>query len=211
MCEGLIDNFKILYQRFASIRDNTGMQSPDVMDEAKDSFYSICNVFIDRIGEEFDCTLDEEYLNSHYEDTPSLALAMYLFFVLHLRSNLYNVLLAFISAHLKELATHFEEMRARKDSISEVNRSMEDQDVALVASNIYDVVDWIMENMDPDTFFASMEPDYVALKPIQTLYEQGALTGNFVIAMRDILKENISMKGRVCFDIICKLKGYQMT
>ena len=211
VCEGMIDNFKILYQRYASIRDNEGMQNPDVVDEAQEAFFNICDMFVTRIGEEFDFTVDDAYRDTHYQDIPSLALTFYLFFVLDLRSNLYNVLLTYISKNMDVVVTQFEELRSRKDSISEVNRKLEDQNVALVASNIYDVVDWVMDNIDPEEYFSCMEPDYVALAPVKKMFDDGIMNGNFVESIRDILKENISMKGRVCFDIVCRLKGYKLT
>ena len=211
ICDSMPDNFKILYQRYTSIQENTGMQDPDIMETVKDAFYNICLIFIKTIGEEFDFDVDECFLDDHHEELPSIALQFYLFFVLNLRSNLYDVLIHFISAHLDELATQFDEMKQRKDSITEINRRMEDQRVGLIASNIYDVVDWVLENIDEDTFFQYMEPDYIALPPVKDMFERGDMTGNFMVPLRDLLKENIFMKGRICFDIICKLKGYDMT
>lgn len=208
--EGMIDNFKILYQRYTSIKNNTGTQDPDIMEEVKDRFYDICGMFVTRISSEFGINVDDEYIEDHYEELPSIALQFYLFFVLNLRSNLYNVLLTYINQHVEDLSGQFEEMRQRKDSITEVNRSLEDPNIALIASNIYDVVDYVMEVMDDNTFFDCMESDYVALAPVKNMYESGDMTGNFSVVLRDLLKENISMKGRICFDIICKLKGYQM-
>ena len=114
-------------------------------------------------------------------------------------------------AHTKDIAAQFEEQRQRKDSVTEVNRSMDDPDVALIASNIYDVVDWCMEQMEPDLFFANMEKGYVALAPMRQMYDEGTIDGAFLPAIADILKENIALKGRICFDIICRLKGYTFT
>lgn len=211
VCEVMIDNFKILYQRYTSVINSTGMQDPDTVDQVKTAFFQICDNYIDHIADEFGMTVDDCYLDLHYGDLPSIALQFYLFFVLDLRSNLYNVLLTYISSHTKELASMLEQMKPRKDSITEVNRRMEDQEVAIIASNIYDVVDWIMENLDVEEFFEYMERDYIALAPMERMIENGNLNGDFTSVMGTILKENLQMKGRICFDIICKLKGYQMS
>lgn len=210
VCEGLVDNFKILYQRYTSIQENAVTHDPDFGMEVQNAFYGICRMFITRISEEFNFTVDEDYLEKQEGNLPSIALQFYLFFVLDLRSNLYNVLLTFISKHMDELAAQFESLRSKKDSITELNKRMENLNVALIASNIYDVVDWIMDSIDPDGYFTYMEQDYVALAPVRTMYESGEMSGEFTEAIRDILKENISMKGRICFDIICKLKGYTL-
>jgi hypothetical protein len=209
-CETMIDNFKILYERYASIRDHEKGVDPEVYSQAEELFYRICLLYINHITEAFNFTVDSTYLEEHYKELPSVALQLYLFFVLDLRSNLFNVLLSFIGQHTKELAAQFEEMRQRRDAVSEVNRSMEDQDVALIASNIYDVVDWVIDQMTAEDFFANMEEGYVALAPMLNMYNEGIIDGGFMSHIRTIVKENISLKGRVCFDIICRLKGYDL-
>lgn len=206
-CERFIDNFKMLYTRFASLQRQEP-RDPDVCEEAKDLFYGIASMYIDRIADEFGITVDDQYLQDNWEELPSIALQFYLFFVLDLRSNLFHVLINFISFNMEAIVDHFEERRQRKDSVTEVNRSMENPDVALIASNIYDVVDWAMEQMEPTMFFDYMEKSYVALDPMKRMYDEGTIDGEFVSSLASILKENIALKGRVCFDIICKLKGY---
>lgn len=209
-CEGLTDNFKLLYVRYASIRDGDTAMNPDDFDLLTQKFHDICKIFLNKITDYFNITIDEEYLEDHQNDLPSVALAYYVFFVLDLRSNLFNVLLSYISSHLPEIASQFEEMRERKDSISETNRTMADQNVALVCSNIYDVVDWSMEQMDVEEFFSHMEKGYIVLGPMKAMYDKGYMDGAFLDRLRELIKENITMKARICFDIICRLKGYEL-
>lgn len=209
-CEGMIDNLKMLYKRYASIRDQKYAADPDTQDQAKALFYNICEMYIRRITDTFDISLDETYQEDHYEDLPSIALLLYVFFVLDLRSNLYNVLLSYIGQHIDEIAEQFDAMRQRKDSISEVNRTLEDQDIALIASNIYDVIDYVMADMDAETFFENMESGYIGLAPMKTMYTSCVIDDGFIDILRDILKENIAMKARIGFDIICRLKGYNL-
>lgn len=210
VCDGMIDNFKLLYTRYANIRDSSGVQLPDVIDEVESIFMQICETFIDLICKEFGMSMDEVYLDNHRGDLPSIALAFYLFFVLDYRSNLYHVLLTYIQNHMTDIVSQFESMRQKRDSVTEVNRSLQDQNIALVASNAYDIVDWALDQMEDDEFFDCMEKGYVALDPIRSLYDKGYLTGSFIVAARNLLHENISMKGRICFDLICKLKGYEL-
>lgn len=209
-CEGLTDNFKLLYVRYASIRDGDTAMNPDDFDLLTVKFQDICKIFLTRITDYFNISIDEEYLADHIANLPSVALAYYLFFVLDLRSNLFNVLLSYISSHLDEIAGQFEELRERRDSISEINRTMNDQKVALVCSNIYDVVDWAMEQMDVDDFFSHMEKGYYVLGPMKNMYDKGYMDGAFLDRLRELVKENITMKARICFDIICRLKGYEL-
>ena len=208
-CERFIDNFKMLYSRFASIRDQEP-RDPDVFENAKDLFYDICSMYIDRIADEFDITVDDQFIEDNWEDLPSVALQFYLFFVLDFRSNLSYALFNYIGNHLTDIANQFEGAKQRRDAFSESNKVMEDPDTALIASNIYDVVDWIMEQLDAESFLDLMEPGYVALEPMKKMVEEGTIDGVFVPAIGHILRENISLKGRICFDIICKLQGYDL-
>jgi len=209
-CEGMIDNFKVLYQRYASMRANPHASEPETFEEVQNLFFSICEMYIKHITEAFDMSIDEEYLADHDAEIASIALQFYLFFVLDLRSNLFNVMLTFIGRNTELIASQFESMRQRKDSITEVNRIMDDQNVALIASNIYDVLDWVMAEMDADTFFDCMEDGYIALAPMKKMYQENVIDGGFIDALRDIMRENISMKARIGFDIICRLKGYDL-
>lgn len=209
-CETLIDNFKNLYARYKAIRDGDEAVPPEVHDEVQNRFYDICQMFIDHIDTEMGLSFSEEYLADHQGDLPTIALQLYLFFVLDFRSNLFNVLLSYISAHIEDIAPQFEELRQRRDSVTAVNSSMHDQNIALVCSNIYDVVDWVMTQMDGETFFANMEKGYIAYPPVYKLYQENVIDGGFVMAAKDIIKENLSMKGKICFDIICRLKGFDL-
>lgn len=205
-CEGLIDNFKMLYKTYASVNENKNIDS-DTKEEVHDAFTAICNVYIEEICAKFGLTVDEDYLESHEKSVPNVALALYLFFVLNFRSNLYDVLLRYISKNSSIIAENFDAMRQRHDAITMVNREMEDQDIALIASNIYDVVDWVVSQMNNDTYLENMDSAYTALGPTVQMFNDAVVNGDFVETIGDIIQSNIDMKGRVCFDIVCRLKG----
>lgn len=207
-CEYMIDNFKSLYVKYSAIRDSDGGTDSDTFDQIQSLFYDVCEMYIDQITDRFNISLDEQFKEEHGNDLPSIALQFYLFFVLDLRSNLYNVLLSYISQHTTEIASQFESMKQKKDSITEVNRSLEDQNIALIASNIYEVIDWVMSQLDAETFFENMEEGYVVLAPMKKMYDQCVIDGGFIDVLRDVLHDNIALKARIGFDIICRLKGY---
>lgn len=206
----LVDNFQLIYQRYSTVKTHPERTSVETKDDVEDLYLNICRMYVDMIGDSFNAQIDEEFLEDHEKSMAATALAYYLFFVLHLRSNLFNVLLSFISSHKSTIAANFESLRQRHDAVTETNRSIEDPDVALITSCIYDVIDWVMEEMTADDFFLHMEDGYVAKDPIRKLYEDGHIDGGFVVAMRDLLKENISLKARIGFDIICRLRGFDI-
>lgn len=208
--EHMDDNFKLLYTRYAAIKDENSTTTPETKEEVERMFRDVCEMYITMIGGAFEAEIDSEYFLDHEGNLASLALQYYLFFILDLRSNVFNVLLSYISSHKADIAAQFEELRQRHDSITEANRSLEDPDIALIASNIYEVIDWVLEQIDAETYFDNLEEGYVVTEPMRKLYDRGVIDGGFIIAIRDILHDNVSMKARVGFDIICRLKGYEL-
>lgn len=210
-CEIMTDNFKLLYVKYASLLQQRDQIGPDMFQEAQDRFFQICEIFIEEISKNIGFTVDTDYLNDHMGNIPAITLPIYLFFVLDLRSNLTNVLLSFIYRNTETIWETFKDRMQKHDSVTAVNRtSVDDQTMALIASNIYDVVNWCMEQMDTETFMENMEHGYVALEPVQVMISEGAIVGmeSFVDSMKDLLQENIALKARICFDIICRIKGY---
>lgn len=209
-CESLIDNFKPIYLRYSSILNREEYTDEDTKESIQTAFYDVCELFVSKISDAFNFSVSEKYVEDHYKDLPSLALLFYLFFILDLRSNLYNVLLNVISEGLDELAAHFEDKKGKHDSLTEISKRTMDANVGIIASNIYDVVDYCMENMTPEMYLDHMEEGYIALKPMKDLYDNAEIGGEWIYAIRDFFKENISMKGKICFDIICRLKGIDL-
>ena len=211
-CEIMTDNFKMLYVKYASLTQQQSEIGPDMYQEAQERFFHICEIFIEEISKKLGFTIDHDYLNDNMANIPAMTLPIYLFFVLDLRSNVTNVLLSFIYRNTETLWETFKDRMQKHDSVTAVNRtSVDDQTMALIASNIYDVVNWCMTQMNTEMFMENMEHGYVALDPIKAMIEQGAIIGmeSFVDTLKDILTENIALKARICFDIICRIKGYK--
>lgn len=208
-CDIVVDNFRILYQTFASVNKKRDEVPEEEFDEVEDRFFKVCEIFIEEICLKFGITLNDEYIESHYRDLPALCLALYAFFFLEFKSNLYTVLRNFIKKNQTDIALAFENAKNKKDASTLANKSIEDESVALIVSNIYDVVEWAMDQMDSDMFMDLVD-NTIAYKAIEPLYNAGILAGNFVDAICDIMKENISLKGRICFDLICNLKGIEI-
>lgn len=211
-CEIMTDNFKNFYVKYASLTQQRSEIGPDMYQEAQDRFFQICDIFIEEISKKLGFMVDQDYLNDHMDSIPAMTLPIYLFFVLDLRSNVTNVLLSFIYKNSEAIWETFKDRLQKHDSVTAVNRAVvADQTMALIASNAYDIVDWCMEQMTAELYMENCEAGYVALEPIQGMIDQSAISGMdaFVDSLKDILHENIALKARICFDIICRIKGYK--
>lgn len=211
-CELMADNFKMLYTKYATIRQNRADIDSELYQTAEDRFLEICNVFIQEISKKFGFTVGEDFLEENAQNVANIALPLYLFFVVDFRTNMYNVLLSFINKNRSELAEVFKERANKHDAITSVNKALEDQVVALIASNIYDVIDWCLEAMDAQILFENVEQGYMAAEPVKSMTDNGQIIGMdaAVDTIRDILKTNIPLKARIGFDIICRLKGIEL-
>lgn len=209
-CEHMVDNFQLLYARYKKITEGDQSVEETTLDEIKALYQDICELFIRKIADAYNISLDETYIEDHEGDLHNMALQLYLFFVLDFQSNLFNILLGFISEHIEDIAKQFEGLRARRDSITEVNRTMEDQNIALVCSNIYDVIDWVLEQLEPELFLDYLEDSYLCKRPMVTFLDRGVIDGGFMGTIRDNVKANISLKGKIGFDIIIRLKGVKL-
>ena len=136
-CENMIDNFKILYTKYASIQENQDQMDEDDYNYTVARFYKICELFIEEVCDKYNISINEEYLNDHYGDIPRLALCLYRFFVIDFKGNLYHVLLTYIQENMEQIAQAFESAKLKRDASTLVNKKIEDSNVGLVVSNIY--------------------------------------------------------------------------
>lgn len=206
-CENMIDNFKILYTKYASIQENQDQMDEDDYNYTVARFYKICELFIEEVCDKYNISINEEYLNDHYGDIPRLALCLYRFFVIDFKGNLYHVLLTYIQENMEQIAQAFESAKLKRDASTLVNKKIEDSNVGLVVSNIYDIADWVIEQLDEDTYMDFVGQDYLLLDTLKDLFDKDIIVGDFTTVILEILQTNIAMKGRVCFDLICKFKG----
>lgn len=213
-CEFFTDNFKMFYQHYASLKNKRDEVGVDLFEEAEVRFLQICRIFMDEIAKKYGFQLDQDYLAEHEKDIPSLTLPLYLFLVLDVRSNLFNVVISFISKNHDAIWETFKDSLSKHDSVTVVNRNnMEDPFVALVASNTYSIVDWVMDQLNMEIFLENSEPGYAAYGPFRQMIDDGIIEGEDVIidTFRDMIHNNIALKARICFDIVCKIKGFNLT
>ena len=206
-CENLIDNFKILYSKYASIREEKDNMDEDDFQFTENRFYKICAIFIDEVCEKYGLHLNDDYLEEHYSDTPKIALCLYRFFVIDFKSNLYHILLHYINENQTMISEAFDSAKLKRDASTMANKNIDNEDVSLIVSNIYDIAEWILDQINEDIYLDSVSSEYLLLDQIKYLFENGILVGEFTDEIRNILQNNIALKGRICFDLICKLKG----
>lgn len=200
-----VDHFKPLYYKYQSII-NTESNEAEIKDQAKQKFLDICTIFLSIISKKFNINIDDNWLDDNYNNIPGLAMALYSFFVLDMESNIYDVCLNYIKKNQSFVYESFEDRKNKKDAATLVNKKIMSQEKAIIISNIYDITSWILTQLSEEDFIKYLNIDYLPLKLISNMLEEGLVSGDFMMEINDIYSSNISLKSSVCFRLISFLK-----
>lgn len=200
------DHFKPLYYRYKRVMDSEG-NSDEIVQTAETKFINICNIFLTMICKKFNLVIDQEWKDNHYKDLPGFTMAMYSFFVLDLKSNMYDVCFNFITKNKSDIYATFEDRKNKKDAMTLVNKKILSPEMAVIVSNIYDVTTWIMSQLSEEQFLNYLNQDYLPLKLIRGLLEDGIMSGEFMEEVNEIYCKNFSFKSDVCFKLISNMKA----
>lgn len=202
-----LDHFRPLYVAYTNLKEYD--MTEDDRKEAESRFYKICEAFLKIICNKFNITLDEAFISENYNNLPAITLSMYVFFVVDIKKNISTVLNSYIHRNSKELNKIFDSYRNKKDASSLVNKKYISSEYALIISNIYEISEWILDNLDNEEFLDYSDQDYLPLKFIKDLYNDGTMSGAFAEKISEIFKTELTMKSQICFDII--LNGRSLT
>ena len=200
-----VDHFKPLYYKYKKILDSEG-NSDEIRRTAEIKFTNICNIFLAMICRKYNLSIDLEWKDDHSQDLPGFTMALYSFFVLDLKSNIYNVCFNFINRNKNDIYSTFEDRKNKKDAMTLVNKKILTPEMAVIVSNIYDVTTWIMNQLTEEQFVLYLDQDYLPLKLIKGLLEDGIMSGDFMEELNNIYCTNFSVKSDVCFNLISNMK-----
>lgn len=197
----VVDHFKPLYYKYQSIL-NTDENPDEIKDSAKQKFMDICEIFLSLISEKYHINIDSTWIDDNYNNIPGLAMALYSFFVLDIESNIYDVCLNYIKKNQTFVYESFEDRKNKKDASTLVNKKLMSQDMAVILSNIYDITSWVLSQLSEEDFISYINADYLPLKLISNMVDEGLINGDFMTDINDIYNSNIGLKSSVCFQLI---------
>lgn len=200
-----VDHFKPLYYKYQSIV-NTNENSDEVKDTAKQRFMDICTIFLSIISKKYNISIDSNWVDDNYNNIPGLAMALYSFFVLDIESNIYDVCLNYIKKNQEFIYESFEDRKNKKDAATLVNKKLMSPEKAIIVSNIYDITSWILSQLSEEDFIKYLNEEYLPLKLISGMIEEGLINGEFMTEINDIYSSNIGLKSSVCFRLISYLR-----
>ena len=204
-----VNHFEPLYQSYRAALEIETMDEDDLT-EIKDRFRNICLTIIQLIQSKYGLSLDLDWIEIQYGDLPAVTLAFYRFFVLDLFYILIGVFNNYISKNIDELNETFSDVSQNRDVSTLTNLKTMDPKYAIIASSIYDITDYIFSNLDNDSFFEYIAPDYLPAQIINELGKKLVITGDFTRRFADIYRENLELRSKVGFELIYRIKerGY---
>ena len=201
-----IDHFTELYQNFSEIFEDDTIPQDDLA-TVTDQFTQICCHIINYINEKFDTDIEVESLMDSSHNLPGITKAMYQFFIVEFYTNILSIMKNYISENLSSLYDNFSELNQKKDVMTGYFKKELSEEMSIIASNIYDVTDFIFTKLDGSTALTYCDKDNLAAAVIKKLLDEGNVSDDFLTAIADIYKNNVNLRSRIGFEIVFAIKN----
>ena len=201
-----IDHFTELYQSFSEIFEDDTIPQDDLA-TVTDQFTQICCHIINYINEKFDTDIEVESLMDSSHNLPGITKAMYQFFIVEFYANILSIMKNYISENLSSLYDNFSELNQKKDVMTGYFKKELSEEMSIIASNIYDVTDFIFTKLDGSTALTYCDKDNLAAAVIKKLLNEGNVSDDFLTAIADIYKNNVNLRSRIGFEIVFAIKN----
>ena len=201
-----IDHFTELYQSFSEIFEDDTIPQDDLA-TVTDQFTQICCHIINYINEKFDTDIEVESIMDASHNLPGITKAMYQFFIVEFYTNILSIMKNYISENLSSLYDNFSELNQKKDVMTGYFKKELSEEMSIIASNIYDVTDFIFTKLDGSTALTYCDKDNLAAAVIKKLLDEGNISNDFLTAIADIYKNNVNLRSRIGFEIVFAIKN----
>lgn len=201
-----IDHFTELYQSFSDIFEDDTIPQDDLA-TVTDQFTQICCHIINYINEKFDTDIEVESIMDASHNLPGITKAMYQFFIVEFYANILSIMKNYISENLSSLYDNFSELNQKKDVMTGYFKKELSEEMSIIASNIYDVTDFIFTKLDGSTALTYCDKDNLAAAVIKKLLDEGNVSDDFLTAIADIYKNNVNLRSRIGFEIVFAIKN----
>lgn len=201
-----IDHFTELYQSFSEIFEDDTIPQDDLA-TVTDQFTQICCHIINYINEKFDTDIEVESIMDASHNLPGITKAMYQFFIVEFYANILSIMKNYISENLSSLYDNFSELNQKKDVMTGYFKKELSEEMSIIASNIYDVTDFIFTKLDGSTALTYCDKDNLAAAVIKKLLDEGNVSDDFLTTIADIYKNNVNLRSRIGFEIVFAIKN----
>lgn len=204
-----INHLTPLYSSYQRIINMDNVDEEDIL-KVKTRFQNICLSIINFICSKFNIEIDIDWIETNYGKLPAVTMCLYQFFVLDIFNVILRSLNNYISLNIDDLFNAFSDSIQGKDVSTITNMKIMDTKYAAIVSSMYDVTDYSFTMMDSETIIDYLDKKYTPGTVIGNLMDIGVLTGDFANVFANIYKDNLSLRSKITFELIYKIKeqGY---
>ena len=194
-----IDYYKPYYYKYKSLSEES--MSNDAKEALENEFFAIAKTFIHKIETVFEFKINEEWLNDHYGDIPSIALLLYNYFVLELQQNIEDVVHRALKINTESLYKLFEDRKSKKDGSTTTYSKLSDPQLGLVLANIHDATVQLIEDMTAEEYVHYSPDGYIPGEFMMKLFDSGYIGEGFMDVIRKIFLGSTTLRSMICFNI----------
>lgn len=202
-----VNRFQPLYAMFKRAQEIEDI-SEDDFQQIQIRYESICNYILALIMDKYNIRIDNEWLGDNHDKIPAVTMSLYQFFILDPFYNILDILINYISKNITELSGIFSENSTSKDISTLSNLKIMRPEYAIIASSIFDVTDYIFTMLDSETIFSYMNPGYIPANILQMMMNDNIITGDFVSFFADQYKEDLTLRSKISFELIYRIKTH---
>lgn len=195
---GTVNYLNIVSDKLQLIEEQ--YDDPDIKRRVNDIRNEFFKEIIDIITEKFDINVNIDYSDAY--QTENIAMDLYEFFIVENRKNTYKFLLNYIKENKKDIVETLNLSKPKKDvTTMSVRKKLKSIDVKII-SNLYEVVDYIVNiGVGDDEFL-----EYSRNSSILDMYSNNTISGDIAAEFLSFSKE-IDMISEVVPEIYSKLLG----
>lgn len=196
-----IDHFSELYDSYTEVMSDDSL-SQDAVSEVTNQFTQICTHIVNYINDEFNTDIEFDSLMDNSHNVPGITKALYRFFVIDFYDNILSIMKNYVNVNSVTLYNEFSELNQKKDVVTQYYKKSLSSEMSVIASNIYDITDFIFTKIDGDTALSYCDPDNLSAQVIRKLITENVISDEFITTIADIYKNNVNLRSRICFEIL---------
>lgn len=209
-CGVVIDYLKPLYAKYKSIQpDIENNIDAEKYSECTKNFNVIMVMFTDAICNKFGIVIDDLWLeNASDDDRFLLVLYLYSLFIIDFKTIVTDICINYVDANYEELSAMLDSEKSQKSATyNAIYNLTNNAHLAVICSNIFDVIYYIFDSLNMETLFEYMPEDYLPMTELKPYFEDGTVGGDIYAEMFKFIKENSSLRSSMAFDVISYIKN----
>ena len=208
-CGVVIDYLKPLYAKYKTIQPDMENNMDAVKyGDCTEKFNIIVMMFADAICNKFDVDIDDLWLDSASDDDKFLlTLYLYTFLVIDFKTVMTDICINYIDKNYETIGDMLDSEKSQKSATYNALLTITGSPkLAIIGSNIFDVIYYIFDILNMDTLFEYMPEDYLPMNELKEYFENGIVGGDIYSKILSYIKSNSTLRSSMAFDIISYIR-----